>query len=99
LTAIDIVVNRKRQELKINYPDEKKETNLPFERRYGELIDEMKKKGVAVSDVLRPLSEAFWDMRTKITHYGATPRPKELQLIIEYSKEIIKMLSFQIKTK
>jgi len=97
LIAIDIAVNKGRTKLEISYPDDKKEMNLPFEQRYRELIDAMKKEGIVINEILRPLSEAFWDMRTKIVHYGHIPSPKEVQLIVEYSQEIITMITKEEK--
>jgi len=93
LTGIDVKVNKLREKFKITHPTEKKEMNIPFDQRYKQLVDEMKKNGYTISEVLGSLANHFWDMRTKIIHYGFVPNQKELQLIVDYSKEILKMLS------
>lgn len=92
LAAIDVTVNKLREKFKIAHPTAKKEMNTPFDQRYQQLVDEMKKNGYTISEVLGSLANHFWDMRTKIIHYGFVPNQKELQLIVDYSKEILKML-------
>ena len=44
LTAIDVTVNKRRAEFKLQHPTAKKEINTAFEQRYRELVEEMKKR-------------------------------------------------------
>lgn len=92
LTSIDVMINKKRIEFKITHSDKNKEAKISFEQRFSELVEEMKKQDIQLDGILSSMTRTFWDMRTKIVHYGEIPNSKELQLICEYSKEILHML-------
>ncbi len=97
LSAIDVVVNRKRLGFGL-IKNEKKEPRLPFDTRYDELIEYLKSKNIKISKVITVLPKAFWKIRTNVIHYGESPTQEELELIINWSKKIIDTLS-QVNSK
>lgn len=74
LTLMEVIVNRKYDELEIS-----KEGS--FRDRYERLNSEAGKKNVELPNLL---TDAFWRIRNKVIHAGEEPSYEEVKLIIDY---------------
>ena len=84
LSAMEIVVNKKRQELQLK--NEKKD----FAEKFRELLKASENKGIKMSELEKELPQAFWRIRHKVVHAGYCPTRDELELIIDWVKKVIK---------
>lgn len=90
LSSMEIVVNKKRQELQLG--NEKKD----FVEKFRELLKASENRGIKLSELEKELPQAFWKIRHKVVHAGYCPKRDELELIIDWVKKVIK--SFLLTT-
>lgn len=86
LSAIEITVNKKLAELNIN------KKGMSFDQRFEALIESLEDNGTKITEIEKQLTPAFWDIRNKVIHEGYSPSQKELDLVIEWSKTIVRKL-------
>jgi len=84
LSTMEIVVNKKREELQLE--NEKKD----FAEKFGELLKASEKRGIKMGELEKELPQAFWRIRHKVVHAGYCPTREELELIIDWVQKVIK---------
>lgn len=85
LSALEIAVNKKLEDLGLS-------SDVGFKEKYGKLLEELKKKGIEVSELEKKLPGLFWDIRHKVIHGGYAPNMEELDLITTYVDRVLKTL-------
>jgi len=92
LSAIDIVVNKKRGELGlVKYPE--KDGSISFNDRFDQLVKAIESKHGELNTINKQLPKSFWKIRTDVIHYGYAPSQDELNLIVDWSQKIIDSLA------
>jgi len=92
LSSIEILVNKKRQELGIS-KNNNEEKRLNFYIKFEELVQKIESNGTKLSGVIKHLPKTFWQLRIDVIHYGYVPALDEMELIINWSAKILKALS------
>jgi len=87
LSAMEIIVNKKRKELGL------KEEEKEFNEKFKDLLNILQEKGLKVSELEKQLPSTFWKVRHKVIHAGYSPTTDELELIVTWTKKIITLLS------
>lgn len=88
LSAMEIVVNKKRKELGLE-----KEEKKDFGERLRELFITLEEKGERISELGKQLPQAFWKIRNQVVHKGYSPDQEELELVVSWVKRIISLVS------
>jgi len=92
LSAFDILVNKKRKELGIaKKPEDEKK--LDFYTKFDALVKELESNSGELSKITKQMPKLFWPIRVDVIHYGYVPSAEELDLIINWSKSIMKVIS------
>jgi hypothetical protein len=94
LSAIDIVVNKKREELGL-IKDPEKDRTVSFNDRFDKLIEAIESKHGELKTINKQLPKSFWKIRTDVIHYGYAPNQDELNLIVDWSQKIIDSLAVE----
>ncbi len=89
LSAMEIMVNKKLAELGI------KKEGLAFDKRFEELLKALETKGGKISEAEKRLTPVFWAIRNKVVHQGYSPNQKELDLVTDWVKSIIRSLDIK----
>ena len=82
LTAMEITVNRKLEELGL-------EGGTGFRDNYNKLLGKLKEQNVEISELMKRLPSVFWDVRNKVIHLGYSPTHNELETITTYIEKIL----------
>jgi hypothetical protein len=85
LTAMDIMVNKKLEELGL-------EAGNKFKENYNQLLEKLKERGIEVSELEKLLPSVFWDIRNKVVHTGYSPNQDELETITIYVGKVLTTL-------
>lgn len=92
LSAFDIMINKTRETLKIaKKPEEEKK--LDFYTKFDEVVKVLEAKKGELSKIVKQFPKVFWQIRVDVIHYGYVPSHEELDLIINWSKNIMKIIS------
>lgn len=92
LSAFDIMINKKREKLKIaKKPDDEKK--IDFYTKFDEVVKVLESKKGELSKIVTQLPKVFWQIRVDVIHYGYVPTQEELDLIVKWSNEIIRVIS------
>jgi hypothetical protein len=92
LSAFDIMINKKREKLKIaKKPDDEKK--IDFYTKFDEVVKVLESKKGELSKIVTQLPKVFWQIRVDVIHYGYVPTQEELDLIVKWSNEIMKVIS------
>jgi len=86
LTAIEIMVNRKLEELGL-------ERGTSFRDNYNKLLKKFKEQNVEISELEKRLPTVFWDVRNKVIHGGYSPAYTELGTITTYVEKVLGTLT------
>jgi len=96
LSAFDILVNRKRKELGIaKKPEDEKK--LDFYTRFDALVKELESRSGELSKIVKQMPKLFWPIRVDVIHYGYVPSQEELDLILNWSQNIMKVITEEPK--
>lgn len=96
LSAFDIMINKKREQLKIaKTPEDEKK--IDFYKKFDEVIQKLESKKGEMSKIVTQLPKVFWQIRVQVIHYGYVPSQEELDLIINWSNGIMKVISEEQK--
>ena len=82
LTAIEIVVNRKLEELGL-------ERGTGFKDNYDKLLEKLKEQNVEMSELEKRLPSVFWDIRNKVIHSGYSPTHNEVETITTHIEKVL----------
>lgn len=92
LSAFDIMLNKKREHLKISKKPED-EKKISFYDKFDEVVKILESKNGEQSKLVKQLPKVFWQIRVDVIHYGYVPTQEELDLIIKWSNNIMKVIS------
>jgi len=87
LTAMDIMVNRKLEELGL-------ERGTGFRDNYNKLLEKFKEQNVEISELEKRLPNVFWDIRNKVIHLGYSPTYNEVETITSYIEKVLGTLIY-----
>ena len=88
LAMMDSVVNKLREKFGL-LNDPEKDSTLPFQQRYKQLVEALKEKGKKIHSVTGVKATVMWTMRTQIMHYAMDPNEKDLETITRWTKNVI----------
>ena len=82
LTAMEIMVNRKLEELGL-------ERGTGFKDNYNKLLEKLKEQNVEISELEKRFPSVFWDVRNKVIHLGYSPTENEVETITTYTERVL----------
>ena len=88
LAMMDSVVNKLREKFGL-LNDPEKDSTLPFQQRYKQLVETLREKGKKIHSVTGGKATVMWTMRTQIMHYAMEPNEKDLETITRWTKNVI----------
>ena len=88
LAMMDSFVNKLREKFGL-LNDPEKDSTLPFQQRYKQLVEALKEKGKKIHSVTGVKATVMWTMRTQIMHYAMDPNEKDLETITRWTKNVI----------
>ena len=86
LTAMEIMVNRKLEELGL-------ERGTGFRDNFNKLLQKFKEQNIEVSEMEKRLPSVFWDIRHKVIHLGYSPAYNEVETITKYVEKVLGTLT------
>lgn len=92
LSAMEITINRKREEYGLENPAED-DSARSFQQRYSELRNYLLEKNVDIESGVHNKADLLWNIRNRVMHHGMELDDESLAMIIKWSRAVMDALA------